>query len=41
MFSLVVDDIVTNFTSEENAQHLVQALKDKYEILVDQNTIPC
>ena len=35
VFFLVVDDFAIKFTSEANANHLPQALKDKYEISID------
>ena len=31
IFGLIVDDFAVKYTNKENAQHLVNALKDKYE----------
>ena len=35
MFTLVIDDFVVKFTDKQDAQHLVEALKDLYPITVD------
>ena len=35
MFTLVVDDFLVKINSEECAQHLINALKGKYEITID------
>ena len=35
LFSLVVNDFSIKSTSEENVQHLLQAFKENYKILVD------
>ena len=35
VFSLVINYFAIKFTSKESTQHLLQTLKDKYEILVD------
>ena len=32
MFTLVIDDFVVKFTDKQDAQHLVEALKDLYPI---------
>ena len=35
VFSLVVEDFAIKYTSEENSNHLIQALKDTYEVSID------
>ena len=35
LFTMVADDFAIKYTTKENADHLMNALKDKYAILVD------
>ena len=35
IFTLVVDNVLVNITSEECVQHITNALKEKYEIIID------
>ena len=39
MFTLVVDDFLVKIISQECAQHLMNALKEKYEITIDWDAI--